>query len=311
MKSVIVKIGVLFEKLGLNEYAEYYNVGDIRVKTPTGDFVSINGLVKKRTDMVTLNLENGLSINCAKRHLISTSKGVIFAEDADDVLLFGVPVKVIATIDEGEGDAFDISIPSPHLYQTPNGAVHHNTFLAMYRAIEEVLDRDNPFKQVVVVRSLVNTRDAGFLPGTLEDKQEIYEMPYKEVSTTLFGRSDAWDRLKEQGYARFISTTAIRGISIDDAIIIVDECQSMTFHELSTIISRVGHRSKIIFCGDRFQNDLIYKKNDQSGLELFLEIARSMPSYQEVKFTSDDIVRSSLVREFIVACEQKGVIPTN
>ena len=185
------------------------------------------------------------------------------------------------------------------------------TCLAMYRAIEEVLDRDNPFKQVVVVRSLVNTRDAGFLPGTLEDKQEIYEMPYKEVSSMLFGRSDAWCRLKEQGYARFISTTAIRGISIDDAIIIVDECQSMTFHELSTIISRVGHRSKIIFCGDRFQNDLIYKKNDQSGLELFLEIARSMPSYQEVKFTSDDIVRSSLVREFIVACEQRGVIPTN
>lgn len=185
------------------------------------------------------------------------------------------------------------------------------TFLALYRAIEEVLNKDNPFKQVVVVRSLVNTRDAGFLPGTLEDKQEIYEMPYKEIATTLFGRSDAWDRLKEQGYARFISTTAIRGISIDDAIIIVDECQSMTFHELSTVISRTGHRSKIIFAGDRFQNDLIYKKNDQSGLELFLEIVRTMHDYQQVVFTSDDIVRSSLVRNFIIACEKKGIIPTN
>jgi predicted ribonuclease YlaK len=185
------------------------------------------------------------------------------------------------------------------------------TFLAMFRAIEEVLSRDNPFKQVVVVRSLVNTRDAGFLPGSLEDKQEIYEMPYKEVCDTLFGRSDAWSRLKEQGFARFISTTAIRGISIDDAIIIVDECQNYTFQELSTVMTRVGSRSKIIFCGDKFQNDLLQKKNDVSGLADFLDVVRTMAAYQEVVFTSADIVRSSLVRDFIVACEQKGILPAN
>ena len=185
------------------------------------------------------------------------------------------------------------------------------TFLALYKAIEEVLNKDNPFKQVVVVRSLVQTRDVGFLPGNLDEKQEIYEMPYKEICQTLFGRADAWERLKEQGHARFISTTAIRGISIDDAIIIVDECQSMTFHELSTILSRTGHRSKIMFSGDRFQNDLIYKKNEVSGLETFLEVARSMSAFQEIKFTSDDIVRSSLVRDFIIACEKKGLLPGN
>jgi len=96
------------------------------------------------------------------------------------------------------------------------------TFLALYRALEEVLSKDNPFKQIVVVRSMVQLREIGHLPGSLEEKQEIYELPYKEVCYTLFGRTDAWDRLKEQGYARFISTTAIRGISIDDSIIIVD-----------------------------------------------------------------------------------------
>lgn len=185
------------------------------------------------------------------------------------------------------------------------------TFLAMYRSIEEVLSKDNPFKQVVVVRSLVQTRDAGFLPGTLEEKQEIYEMPYKEVCATLFGRHDAWERLKEQGYARFISTTAIRGISIDDSIIIVDECQNMSWGELSTVIGRVGHRSKIIFCGDRFQNDLVKNKNDVSGLKEFLDIIRNMSDYQEVVFTSKDIVRSSLVRNFIIACEKAGVLPGN
>jgi predicted ribonuclease YlaK len=181
------------------------------------------------------------------------------------------------------------------------------TFLAMYRGLEEVLDRTNPFKQIVVVRSAVQVRDQGFVPGTLDEKMEIYETPYKEISETLFGRSDAWDRLKEQGYARFISTTAIRGISIDDAIILVDESQSMTFHELSSVISRVGHRSKIIFIGDLKQNDLIKSKNDVSGLKEFLNVARHMDEFSEITFTPDDIVRSSLVKSFIVACDKLGI----
>lgn len=181
------------------------------------------------------------------------------------------------------------------------------TFLALYRAIEEALDRSNPFKQVVVVRSAVQVRDQGFVPGTLEEKMEIYEVPYKEISETLFGRSDAWERMKEQGYTRFISTTAIRGISIDDAIIIVDESQSMTFHELSSVMSRVGHRSKIMFIGDLKQNDLIKSKYDVSGLNEFLQVARHMDEFTEITFTPNDIVRSSLVKSWILACEKVGV----
>jgi predicted ribonuclease YlaK len=177
------------------------------------------------------------------------------------------------------------------------------TFLALYRAIEEVLDRSNPFERVVVVRSAVQVRDQGFVPGTLDEKMEIYEQPYKEICETLFGRNDSWDRLKEQGFARFISTTAIRGISIDNSIIIVDESQSMTFHELNSVMSRVGHRSKIIFIGDLKQNDLIKSKYDVSGLKEFLAVAKSMDEYTEVAFTPDDIVRSSLVKSWIIACD--------
>lgn len=184
------------------------------------------------------------------------------------------------------------------------------TFLALYKALEEILDKSSPFKQLVVVRSVVPTRDVGFLPGTLEEKQEIYELPYKEICQTLFGRPDAWDRLKEQGHARFISTTAIRGISIDDAIILVDESQNCTWGELSTVMGRVGHRSKIIFSGDKFQNDLT-KKHDQSGLATFLSVARSMHEYQEIIFTPDDIVRSSLVKNFIIACAKNDLLPAN
>lgn len=180
------------------------------------------------------------------------------------------------------------------------------TFLALYKAIEEVLDKTNSFKQIVVVRSLVQLREVGHLPGTLDEKQEIYELPYKEICTTLFGRPDAWDRLKEQGHARFISTTAIRGISIDDAIIIVDENQNLNWSEVNTIITRCGHRSKIIFCGDFKQTDLIKNNRDQSAFHSFREVARNMKAFQEIYFTPDDIVRSSLVKDWIVSCEKLG-----
>jgi phosphate starvation-inducible PhoH-like protein len=149
-------------------------------------------------------------------------------------------------------------------------------------------------------------RDVGYLPGNLDEKQEIYELPYKEICNTLFGRPDAWDRLKEQSYVRFISTTAIRGISIDDAIILVDENQNLNWSEVNTIITRVGHRSKIIFSGDFKQTDLIKSNKDQTSFHDFLEVARKMPSFQEIYFTPDDIVRSSLVKQWIVACEELG-----
>jgi predicted ribonuclease YlaK len=180
------------------------------------------------------------------------------------------------------------------------------TFCALAKALEEVLDKTNSFKRVVIVRSCVQTRDIGHLPGSIEEKQEVYEMPYKEICASLFDRSDAYERLKEQGYIRFISTTAIRGISIDDSVIVVDEAQSNTYHELSTIISRTGNRSKIIFCGDMRQNDLIKSKHDVSGFLEFQKIARSMKEFSEINFTTDDIVRSSLVKNWIIAAESFG-----
>jgi phosphate starvation-inducible PhoH-like protein len=181
------------------------------------------------------------------------------------------------------------------------------TFLALLKGLEEVLDKSNSFDKIVVVRSAVQVRDQGFVPGDLDEKMQIYEQPYVEICNTLFERSDAWQRLKEQGHARFISTTAIRGISIDDAIIIVDECQSMTWHELSSVITRTGHRSKIIFVGDLKQNDLVKSRNDVSGLQDFLKVAETMEEYTQINFTSIDIVRSNLTKSFIVACEKLGV----
>lgn len=215
-------------------------------------------------------------------------------------------LKTFSALTDNQQKFFDMYKRGDYCMGVLGSAGTGKTFISLYKAIEEVLDKTNPFRQIVVVRSCVPTRDVGFLPGTLEEKQEVYELPYKEACTNLFDRSDSWDRLKEQGYARFISTTAIRGISIDDSIIIVDECQNMTYQELSTIITRTGYRSKIIFVGDWRQNDLVTKKNDVSGLPQFLGVLRTMKAYSEIEFNRDDICRSSLVRDFIIAAEEKG-----
>lgn len=175
------------------------------------------------------------------------------------------------------------------------------TFIALYKALEEVLDKSNPFNKIIIVRSAVQSREIGHLPGDASEKMEIYEQPYRQICETLFGRRDAYQRLDEQGHISFISTSFIRGMTWDDAIIIVDECQNLTWEEIHTCMTRVGYRSKIIWCGDYRQTDLNKKKNDLSGLNKFLDIASLMSSHTRIEFTVDDIVRSSLVKDWIVA----------
>lgn len=174
------------------------------------------------------------------------------------------------------------------------------TFIALYHALEEVLDKSNPYEKVVIVRSAVPSRDIGHLPGDEKEKTEVYTQPYIEICHDLFGRHDAFQRLTEQGAVHFLITSFVRGITLDNAIIIVDECQNMTDMELNSIFTRIGERSKIIFCGDFRQTDL-YKKTDMSGLKKFMVIADMMPSFKTFEFGVDDIVRSQIVKEYILA----------
>jgi phosphate starvation-inducible protein PhoH len=175
------------------------------------------------------------------------------------------------------------------------------TFCALYKALEEVLDKSNPFRKIILVRSAVQSREIGHLPGDVTEKMEIYQQPYRQICETLFGRKDAYQRLEEQGYIEFISTSFIRGMSFDDAIIIVDEMQNLSFEEIDTVMTRVGYRSKIIWCGDYRQTDLNKKKNDMSGILKFFDIAMHMGAFTRIEFTPEDIVRSSLVKDYILA----------
>ena len=186
------------------------------------------------------------------------------------------------------------------------------TFISLYNAISDILDESTPYEKIYLVRSLVSTREIGFLPGDHEDKADIYQIPYKNMVKYMFQMpSDAdfemlYGNLKAQDSIKFWSTSFIRGTTLDNAIIIVDEFQNLNFHELDSIITRVGENSKIIFCGDASQTDLV-KTNDRNGIHDFLNILRKMPSFDIIEFGIDDIVRSGLVKEYIIAKLEVGL----
>lgn len=180
------------------------------------------------------------------------------------------------------------------------------TFVALYLALKEVLKEESPYEKVYIVRSLVSTREIGFLPGDHEDKSSLYQIPYKNMVKYMFEMPDdnsfemLYGNLKAQETISFWSTSFIRGTTLDKAIVIVDECQNLNFHELDSIITRVGEDTKIIFCGDVHQSDLV-KTNERNGILNFMSILQLMKEFGMIEFGVDDIVRSGLIRSYLVS----------
>ena len=180
------------------------------------------------------------------------------------------------------------------------------TFIALYNALREVLNEKSPYEKIYIVRSLVATREIGFLPGDHEDKSSLYQIPYKNMVKYMFEMPDdsafemLYGNLKTQGTISFWSTSFIRGTTLDNAIIIVDEFQNLNFHELDSIITRVGENSKIMFCGDATQSDLV-KTAEKNGIIDFMRIMNVMPSIDVIEFGVEDIVRSGLCKEYLIA----------
>lgn len=179
------------------------------------------------------------------------------------------------------------------------------TMCAMYLALQDVL-QEVGYERVIIVRSAVQTREQGFMPGSQAQKEAVYATPYADIVNDLFGRGDAWEIMKQKRQVQFMTSSFVRGLTFDNAVIVVDECQSMTYHELDSIITRVGESSKIIFCGDTRQDDLAgtRHKHDVSGLVSFINVIKRIPSFSLVNFGVEDIVRSGLVKEYIIAKER-------
>jgi predicted ribonuclease YlaK len=186
------------------------------------------------------------------------------------------------------------------------------TFLCLFKALQDVLSECTPYEKIYIVRSLVPTREIGFLPGSHDDKASLYQIPYKNMVKYMFQMpSDAdfemlYGNLKAQETISFWSTSFIRGTTLDNCIIIVDELENLNFHELDSIITRVGENTKILFCGDASQSDLI-RQNEKNGVVDFMKILRQMPSFDIIEFEVEDVIRSGLIKEYIITKMELGL----
>ena len=186
------------------------------------------------------------------------------------------------------------------------------TFISLYKALNDVLNEITPYETIYIVRSLVQTREIGFMPGDESQKQGYFEIPYKNMVRYMFKLpSDSdfdmlYDNLKNQKTIKFYNTSFIRGLTLDNCVIIVDEFQNLSFHELCSIITRVGENTRIIFSGDASQSDLI-KMNERNGIYDFIKILKIMSSFEFIEFGIDDVIRSQLIKEFLIAKDALGL----
>lgn len=213
---------------------------------------------------------------------------------------FQLRPKKIVPLNDAQKDVFDAYREGFNLFL--NGcAGTGKTFCAIYLALRDVMMPQTKYQKLYIVRSAVPSRDMGFLPGKLKEKLEAYETPYRGILKKICDRGDAWEIAVQKNYVEVISTSYLRGMTLENCIIVVDETQNMNYEELATVITRLGDDAKVIFCGDTVQNDLYRSKYDNSGMQQFEKVMERMRSMQIVEFFPEDIVRSGICREFILA----------
>lgn len=179
------------------------------------------------------------------------------------------------------------------------------TYCALYLALQDLLEK-NTYEKIILIRSVVPSRDIGFLPGSMKEKIAVYEEPYREICDSLFGRGDGYDILKMKKIIHFTSTSFLRGMTFNNSIVIVDEAQNLEQHEINTVMTRIGDNSRMIVCGDFKQTDLV-KRYDKQGITQLMSITKEIRSFTHIEFGPEDIIRSGLVREYILAKEKLGI----
>jgi len=209
-------------------------------------------------------------------------------------------LRTIKPLTPAQEDMFDAWNNDKHI-AAHGSSGSGKTFIAIYLALTEVLDKKQ--KQLIIVRSIVPTREVGYLPGGLNEKIAQYELPYHDIFWELIGRQSTYQNMKDAGLVDFMTTSFVRGLTWDNAVVI-DEGQNMTFHEINSIMTRLGEGSRVIFTGDLAQSDLDGKKNGTCGMSQFLKVIHDINNFESVRFTVNDIVRSSFVKSWIVAAEQ-------
>ena len=209
-------------------------------------------------------------------------------------------LREIEPMNQAQNDFFNAFYDGYHMIAMGSAGTG-KSFLSLYLGLEAVFDPQSPYRKVLICRSCVPSRDIGYLPGTEEEKIAVYKRPYVSIANELFKRGDAWEILEKKGLVEFCSTSFLRGTTIDDTVIFVDEIQNLAFNELHNVVTRIGKNSALIFAGDFFQRDL---DREESGVHDFFEISKKIKGFKIVTFSEGDIVRNDFIKDYIIAMNQ-------
>lgn len=212
-------------------------------------------------------------------------------------------LKTVDPLTENQKKFFDLYNQDIQAFVLCGSPGTGKTFLSMCKALESVLEKSTVYDQLIIIRNAIPTTEIGHLPGDLSAKNAAYEEPYQQICADLFGRGDAYSRLKEQKHLEFVNASYLRGMTFDNSIVFFEEFQNANWHVIKSVISRLGVESKLILSGDHKQTDLT-RKHGQSGFFELLQVAQEMKEFAVIKFTTDDIIRSAFTKNFIIACEK-------
>ncbi len=214
----------------------------------------------------------------------------------------GMQLKRVFPLTDNQDRAFEAFEQGQNLFLYGTAGTG-KTFNAMYLGLSDVI-REN-YNKLIVIRSVVPSRDMGFLPGSHTEKSKLYEIPYHEICSELFQRYEAYNILKQKEQIDFMTTSFLRGLTFTNSVVLIDECQNLNWQELNTVLTRIGENCKVIMCGDIRQSDLDAKQGKHE-LSKVIDICRIMDCFEFIHMTPEDIVRSGFVKDFILACEEYG-----
>lgn len=238
--------------------------------------------------------------------IIANNNVVAMEEKAKQIKITFHDLKTIKPLTTPQQTMFTSFMQGNHIV-ADGSAGTGKTFSAVYLALNELLRKGSQMRKIIIVRSAVATRDIGYLPGNEEEKMEVYERPYMDMFNEMLKPSMPYERMKQMGMIEFMPTSFIRGLNWDDCIVIVDEVQNLNFHEINSVLTRLGQNTKVILCGDYIQSDLQKTKSDVTGIKKFLRVIQNMDEFDYVNFTVNDIVRSDFVKSWIMALEQDNM----
>ncbi len=214
-------------------------------------------------------------------------------------------LKSIRPLNQAQGDMYQAWVNDYDLCAYGSAGTG-KSFLALYLALSDVLNEKTETEKIIIVRSIVSVRDPGHLPGELCEKVAPHEAPYQAIFHELMGKANTYENMKDAGVVEFVTTSFLRGLTWNNAIIVLDESQNMSDVEINSAMTRVGKNSKVMVLGDMKQNDFLHSKKETSGFAQSMRIMEKMSEFALIKFLPQDIVRSGFCKSWILASEELG-----